>query len=67
VSVSQTESASRGLPFPAVVVIGVLAVFGAITALQWVFASLLFIVKFVLVVVVVLAALGWIISAKANR
>lgn len=64
---AKSDSAQSGLPLPAIVIIGVLAVFGAITALQWLFASLLFIVKLVLVVVLVLAVLGWVISAKANR
>lgn len=59
--------ARKRLPFPAIVVIGGLAVFGAITAVQWVLTSLLGIVKLVLVIVVVIAAAGWVISSKANR
>jgi len=59
--------ARRRLPFPAIVVIGGLTVFGAITAVQWVLTSLLGIVKLALVIVVVIAAAGWVISAKANR
>ncbi len=57
----------RTLPFPAVVVIAALAVFGAVTAVQWVLASILGLIKFALVIVVAIAAAGWVISAKANR
>ena len=59
--------ARKRLPFPAIVVIGGLSVFGAITAVQWVLTSLLGIVKLVVVIVVIIAAAGWVISAKANR
>ena len=58
---------SDRLPFPAVVLVAALAIFGAVTAVQWVLASLIGIIKFVLVLVVVVAAAGWVISAKANR
>ena len=57
----------NGLPFPAIVLIAALAIFGAVTAVQWVLASLIGIIKFGLVLVVVIAAIGWVISAKANR
>ncbi len=59
--------ARSGLPFPAVVLLGALAVFGAVTAVQWVLTSLLGVIKLVLVIVVVIAAAGWVIAAKANR
>ncbi len=64
---AQNPQKSDGLPFPAVVVIAALAIFGAVTAVQWVLASLIGIIKFVLVVVVIVAAVGWVIAAKANR
>ncbi len=59
--------ARSGLPLPAVVALGALAVFGAITAVQWVLSSLLGLIKFGLVVVVVVAVAAWVISSKANR
>lgn len=58
---------SDRLPFPAIVLIAALAIFGAVTAVQWVLASLIGIIKLGLVLVVVAAAVGWVISAKANR
>ena len=41
--------------------------FGAVTAVQWVLASLIGIIKLGLVLVLVAAAVGWVISAKDNR
>lgn len=64
---AQNPRRTGGLPFPAIVVIAALAVFGAVTAVQWVLASLIGIIKFGLVLVVIVAAVGWVISAKANR
>ncbi len=64
---AQNPRRSGSLPFPAIVVIAALAVFGAVTAVQWVLASLIGIIKFGLVLVVIVAAVGWVISAKANR
>ncbi|MBT5139822.1 MAG: hypothetical protein HOM37_12270 [Acidimicrobiaceae bacterium] len=58
---------SNGLPFPAIVLIAALTIFGAVTAVQWVLASLIGIIKFGLLLVVVVATIGWVISAKANR
>ncbi len=62
-----TKPSRRGLPFPAVVVIGALAIFGAITAVQWVLGSLLGLVKFGLVLVIIVGVAGWIVSAKGRR
>ena len=64
---AKTPQKSDGLPFPAIVLIAALAIFGAVTAVQWVLASLIGIIKFVLVLVVIVAAVGWVIAAKANR
>ena len=47
--------------------IAALTIFGAVTAVQWVLASLIGIIKFGLLLVVVVATIGWVISAKANR
>ena len=55
------------LPFPAIVVIGALAVFGAITGVQFLLGWLLGFVKFGLVVVVVGGVGWWIITAKGRR
>lgn len=56
-----------GLPLPAVIVIGALAIFGAITGVQFVLSAVVGIVKFALVVVVVLAVAAWVVSAKGKR
>lgn len=64
-----TSTAPRraGLSLPARVAIGAVAVFGAITIVQWVIGALLGIVKFVLVVVVVIAVAVWVVGAKGSR
>jgi hypothetical protein len=56
-----------GLPLPARIAIGALAVFGAITLVSWVIASLLGIVKIALLIVVIISLGGWAISAKGSR
>lgn len=48
-------------------VIGALAIFGAVMLVQWVIAALLGIIKFALVVVVVVAVAVWIVGAKGSR
>lgn len=63
----KSPPARRGLSVPATVVLGALAIFGAITAVQWVLTSLLGIVKLGLIIVVVLGVAAWVMSAKANR
>ena len=55
------------LPYPAVLVIGALAIFGAITAVQFALGWLVGIVKFLLVVVVVIGIGAWVVSAKGRR
>lgn len=57
----------RGLPRPARVLIGALAVFGTITLVQWIIVSLLGIIKLALLVVVIVAVAGWIINTKSAR
>lgn len=52
---------------PARLVIGGLALFGAVTLVQWVLTSLIAIVKFGLVIVVVVGVAGWVLSAKSRR
>ncbi len=52
---------------PAVIVIGGLAVFGAVTLVQWLLASILGLVKLIVAVVVLLGIAGWVVSTKANR
>ena len=56
-----------GLPFPAKVALGGLAVFGAITLVQWVFFSALQFIRFGLFVVIALALFGWAVSSKGSR
>ena len=57
----------RGLSLPARVVVGALAVFGAIMLLQWVIAALLGVVKIALLIVVIVAVGAWVVSAKGSR
>ena len=65
-NMSKSSSAS-GLPFPAVVVIAALAVFGVITIVQWLVGSLAGILKFGLFVLIVVAIAGWVINVKGKR
>ena len=55
------------LSTPARIVVGALAIFGAVTLVQWVLTSLLSIVKFGLLVVVIIGVAAWVVSAKASR
>lgn len=57
----------RGIAAPGRILLGALAVFGAITMVQWVFVSILAIVKFLLLIVVVLAVGAWVVRAKGSR
>ncbi len=65
-NMSKSSNASR-LPFPAVVVIAALAVFGVITIVQWLVGSLAGILKFGLFVLIVVAIAGWVINVKGKR
>ena len=55
------------MPLPAMIVIGALAVFGLITAVQFTLSWVVGFAKFLLVVVVVVAVAAWVISAKGRR
>ena len=59
--------ARRGLPLPAVIAIGALAAFGAITLVQWFLASIIGVAKFVLFVVIVVAVAAWVVNTKGSR
>ena len=61
------SSKASGLPFPAVVVIAALAVFGVITIVQWLVSSLTGILKFGLFVLIVVAMAGWVVNVKGKR
>jgi len=63
---SKSDSAS-GLPFPALIVVAALAVFGMITLVQWLVGSLAGILKFGLFVLIVVAIAGWVVSIKGKR
>ena len=52
---------------PARLAIGALAIFGAVTLVQWVIGALIGTIKFVLVLVVAVAVAAWIIGAKGSR
>lgn len=57
----------RRVSAPAKIVIAALAAFGAVTLVQWVFVSIIGLVKLGLTLVVLLGIAGWVVSAKANR
>lgn len=65
-SMSKSTKAGR-MSFPAVVVIAALAVFDAVTLVQWVVGSLAGILKFGLFVVIIVAVGSWVVSAKGKR
>jgi len=52
---------------PAKIALGGLALFGAVTLVQWVLVSTLRFIRFGLFVVIVIALIGWAINAKASR
>lgn len=62
-----TQPAPRGMSTPAKVVLGALAIFGAIVMVQWLLAALLGIVKWGLFVVIVVAVAAWVVGAKGSR
>lgn len=63
----ERQQPQRRISIPAVIVIGGLAVFGAVTLVQWLLTSIIGIVKLIVAVVVLLGIAGWVVSAKANR
>lgn len=65
---SRSGRPARGpMPFPAVIVLGALAILGAITLVQWALSALLGLIRFAILIVVVVAVGAWVVSAKANR
>jgi len=52
---------------PARVALGALAVFGAVTLVSWVLASIISIVKFGLLLIVIVSVGAWVINAKGSR
>lgn len=63
----QEKTPDRSVSMPARVVVGALAIFGAITLVQWVIGALIGVVKFALVIVVVVAVAVWVVGAKSSR
>lgn len=61
------RTAPPGLSLPARILIGAVAALVAIVVLQWILAAVLGAIRFVLFVVVLLAAGFWVVTAKANR
>jgi len=58
---------SGRLSMPARVALGALAVFGAVTLVSWVLASIISIVKFGLLLIVIVSVGAWVINAKGSR
>ena len=58
---------NQGVPLPAKVAVGALAVWAGITLLQWVISGALQFIRLGLTVVIIVALAGWVLSAKANR
>ncbi len=56
-----------GLSFPAVVVLGSLAILGAITLVQWALSAVLGLIRIAILIVVVVAVAAWIVSVKSRR
>jgi len=63
---NKSNEADR-IPFPAVVVIAALAVFGMVTLVQWLVGSFAGILRFGLFLVIIVAAGSWVVSAKGKR
>ena len=59
--------ARAGMPFPAVILMGALAILGAITLVQWALAAFLGLIRIAILIVVVVAVGAWVVSAKASR
>lgn len=56
-----------GLPLPAKIALGGLAIWGTLTVVQWVIFSALRFIRFGLFVVIVVALGSWVLSAKSSR
>lgn len=55
------------MSLPAVIIVGALAVLGAITLVQWALSAVLGLIRFAILVVIVVAVGAWVVSVKANR
>ena len=64
---SSEQSASSGPSLATRILVGAVLALLAIAVVQWVLAAVLGAIRFVLFLVVLLAAGFWVISAKANR
>ena len=62
-----SQPARRGLPLPAMIVLGALALLGGITLIQWAFSAVLGLIRIAILIVVVVGVGAWIVSTKANR
>lgn len=55
------------LPATTTIIVGGLALFGAITLVGWIFSAVVGIVKLIIAVVVVVAILSWIAGRRLDR
>ena len=62
-----SQPARSGLSFPAIIVLGALAILGAITLVQWALSAVLGLIRVAILIVVVVAVGAWVVSAKASR
>jgi Flp pilus assembly protein TadB len=63
----KTPRRSSGMSMPARLVLGALAIFGAVTLVSWVLASIIAFVKFGLLVIVIIGVGAWVVNAKGSR
>lgn len=54
-------------PFPVVVIIAALVLFGLVTLTQWLISSLAGILKFAVFVVIIVAVGSWVVGLKGKR
>ena len=52
---------------PALVVMGALAVVGAVTLVQWAVAVFAWLISFAMLIVVLFGLAGWVVTAKRRR
>ena len=64
---ARPDKPERPPSLAATVVVGGLAAFGAITLVQWLFASVIGLIRFGIAVVIVLAVLAWVVGRRAER
>ena len=58
---------SRGPSLPALVVMGALSVVGAVTLVQWAIAVFAWLITFAMLIVVLFALAGWVVTEKRRR